>query len=216
MRKHSPPPIFLRPLFILPLLITSFWLVGLQSSSEADGGNLRVTEDKNHTASLTQAGGCCGDNEDADAKPHLLAASYYSVRDELTATLMLNNKGPKLIDVQLSLFNKAGERQDIAPLVAEPLSFKEINLREFIAEGSSFEEGSLQVFHRGKDLVLGVQVKLVDEARSLIFDEKLAELATEFSSNELESVWWLPSRECETKSVLTNTTDNALTNACAA
>lgn len=76
---------------------------------------------------------------------------------------------------------------------------------------AAFEEGSLQVFHRGKDLVLGVQVKVTDEQHSLMFDDKLVELATEFKSQRLEGVWWLPSHKAEIRLALSNTTDSALT-----
>lgn len=37
-------------------------------------------------------------------------------------------------------------------------------MREVGIAGTAFEEGSLQLFHRGKDLVLGAQVKLIDPA----------------------------------------------------
>lgn len=57
-------------------------------------------------ASITPKKGCC--TQDVD-KPHLLAASYYSVKDNLTATLMLNNKGPEPVEVKPTLFSLTGQ-----------------------------------------------------------------------------------------------------------
>jgi len=59
------------------------------------------------------------------------------------------------------------------------------------AAGPQFQEGSVQIFHHGRDLVLGAQVFITDEARSLSFEEKLVEPVT-FKSSRLEGLWWLP------------------------
>src|SRR6185503_14619580 len=73
----------------------------------------------------------------------------------------------------------------------------------------SFQEGNIKLFHYGKDLVLGAQIYLVNEARSLSFEEKLAELG-KFDSRRLEGVWAMPSRNTVVKFALTNTTTAAL------
>lgn len=46
-------------------------------------------------------GATCPKCSDAaeQGKPHLLAATYYSLRGDLRAVLMLNNKGPQPLDV---------------------------------------------------------------------------------------------------------------------
>ena len=56
-------------------------------------------------AQATPSPTCCGQNPD---KPHLLAASYYSVANGLAATLMLNNKGPQSIEVKPTLYSLTG------------------------------------------------------------------------------------------------------------
>lgn len=154
--------------------------------------------------------GCCGvQDTDAD-KPHLLAASYYSLNHGFTATLMLNNKGPKPIEVKPTLFSLDGQRLELQSITVEGMSFREVNMRDFGIAGTAFQEGSLQLFHRGKDLVLGAQVKMVDMRRSLIYEEKLLEVQTEVGQQRLEGVWWLPSRRGEVKLVLSNTGDAPL------
>ena len=75
--------------------------------------------------------------------------------------------------------------------------------------GTSFEEGSLQLFHTGPDLVIGAQLYLVDETNSLSFDEKLVEFKT-VPSTQLESVWWLPSRHSNVSLILSNTSDQTI------
>ena len=132
---------------------------------------------------------CCGQDID---QPHFLAASYYKVGNKLTATLMLNNKGPQPVEVRPTLFSLSGVRFEAEPVVVEGESFRNFDLREFGAlPGTPFEEGSLQLFHSGPDLVIGAQLYLVDETSSLSFDEKLVEFKT-VPSTQLESVWWLP------------------------
>lgn len=151
---------------------------------------------------------CCAQDSD---KPHLLAASYYSVKNNLTATLMLNNKGPEPVEVKPTLFSLTGERLDVAPVIVGGESFRNIDLRELGARPDTlFEEGSIQLFHVGPDLIIGAQLYLVDEGRSLSFDEKLTEFQNAASA-QLESVWWLPSQECATSLILSNTSDLEVT-----
>jgi hypothetical protein len=140
----------------------------------------------------------------------MLAASYYKVGNNLTATLMLNNKGPQPVEVKPTLFSLTGERLEAAPVIVEGESFRNIDLRDFGAlPGTSFQEGSLHLFHRGPDLVIGAQLYLVDEAHSLSFDEKLVEFQNA-ASTQLESVWWLPSRRASVSVILSNTGDMEL------
>ena len=66
------------------------------------------------------------------------------------------------------------------------------------------------MFHVGKDLVLGAQIFLEDEASSLSYEEKLAELG-KFDSRRQEAVWFQPSNQTATKIVLSNKSDAPLT-----
>jgi hypothetical protein len=94
--------------------------------------------------------------------------------------------------------------------MVEGESFRNFDLREFGAlPGTPFEEGSLQLFHSGPDLVIGAQLYLVDETSSLSFDEKLVEFKT-VTSTQLESVWWLPSRHSDVSLILSNTSEQTV------
>jgi hypothetical protein len=127
-------------------------------------------------------------DQEAGEKPHVLAASYYSLTGNIDATLTLNNKAPHPTETQLTLFSLTGTRLDAGSITVERNSFRVINLRDYVGEDAAFREGSLQVLYHGKNLQLGAQVRLVDAQRSLIFDEQLVEPAIMFASARLESV----------------------------
>lgn len=104
----------------------------------------------------------------------------------------------------------SGERFDVPPITVEANSHRFEDFGDWATiAGDQFREGSIQVFHRGKDLVLGTQIYLTDEIHSLSFEEKLTEMGKPGSSR-LEGVWWLPSPRGAVKLVLSNTTDTVL------
>lgn len=174
----------------LTALLASTGIVFLLSWSllypaSAQNSNTLTTANDGAASPSARSGGEANADDD---KPHLLAASYYSVRGNLTATLMLNNKGLRPLEVRPTLFSMSGDRFDLAPITVEGTSFREIDMREFGIAGTAFEEGSLQLFHRGRDLVLGAQIYLVDDEHNFSFEEKLIEL-TPLGATRLEAVW---------------------------
>lgn len=193
--------------FLVTLSVSSVFLLSKARTSTSSGtANSHVTraEGRNTQNRIS----CCG-GEEGEQKPHLLAGSYYKVTDGFSAKLLLNNKGPVPIEVQPTLFSLNGQRFDLPTVTAEANNHQFIDFRDWAAlAGPQFSEGSIQVFHRGKDLVLGVQIYLTDETHSLSFDEKLTELGK--GSTRLEGVWWLPSPKGEGSLVVSNTTDSSL------
>ena len=140
-------------------------------------------------------------------QPHWLVASYYNTQNGMTATLLLNNKGIRPLEVLPTLYNMAGQELALPPVIVEPSSHRFINLSDWASiGGESFGRGSIKLFHYGKDLVLGAQIYLVDEGHSLSFEEKLSELG-KFDSRRLEAVWTMPSSKTSVKFALTNTTN---------
>lgn len=122
-----------------------------------------------------------------DDAPHNLVGSYYTLENNTDAKLLLNNKGNTLLEVRPTLYDSQGRQQEIPPVTVEPQSFRFINLRDWAAiGGESFKSGNIKLFHYGKDLVLGAQIYLTDEARSLGFEEKLAE-KSKFDSRRQEA-----------------------------
>lgn len=146
-----------------------------------------------------------------DDTPHTLVGSFYTVQNGVNARLLLNNKGTTLLEVRPTIYNLAGQALEIAPVTVEPQSFRFVNLQDWAAiGGASFQSGSVRLFHRGKDLVLGAQIYLTDTAHSLSYEEKFAELG-KFDSRRQEAVWFQPSRQTETAITLSNTSDAPLT-----
>ena len=159
--------------------------------------------------SKNTTGGCCGE-DDGNNKPHLLAGAYYTINNNFSAKLLLNNKGPLPIEVRPTLFSVSGGRFEAAPVTVDANSHRFEDFAEWAAiAGEQFREGSIQLFHHGKDLVLGAQIYLTDEIHSLSFDEKLTELVKPGSAR-LAGVWWLPSPKGAVNLVLSNTTNTML------
>jgi len=143
-------------------------------------------------------------------KPHTMVASNYSLQGNLKSSISVNNKGLVSLEVKPTLFSLSGERLDVPPVTVDATSFQVFDLAEWAAPGGpAFRQGSLQLFYRGKDLLLGAQVKITDSNSSLIFDEQLTELSSIISSR-LEGLWWIPSRNSQVSIAISNTTDSTV------
>jgi hypothetical protein len=123
---------------------------------------------------------------------------------------MLNNKGPDPVEVRPILFAINGNHVQAAPIIVAGESFRNVDLGELGAiSGTIFEEGSLQLTHKGPGLVIGAQLYIVNESRSLSLDEKLVEFQG-VPSTQLEGVWWMPPHS-NVDLILSNTSDNVVT-----
>src|SRR6185295_4368697 len=141
-------------------------------------------------------------------KPHTMAATYYSFQGNLKASINLNNKGLVPLEVTPTLFNLAGERLEVPSVTVDATTFQVFDLAEWaVPGGPTFQQGSVQLFYRGRDMLLGAQIKIVDSASSVIFDEQLGEPETMFSSR-LEGLWWLPDHDSHVSLAISNTTDS--------
>lgn len=152
---------------------------------------------------------CCGQPQDS-IETFTLIGAYYSLKSGQETVLMFNNKAPQPLVVTPVFFNLNGERLDLPVLSIPGKSYQEYNVRDLLAGHlTQFKEGSLQVSHQGGRLQLGAQFKILKGG--MIFDEQFIQPATRFPSNRLESVWWLPSTDAETKFIISNTTGAPVT-----
>ncbi|MCA1579695.1 MAG: hypothetical protein LC794_20310 [Acidobacteria bacterium] len=152
---------------------------------------------------------CCGGDE-GENKPHTLAGSYYTLKNNFSGKLLLNNKGPLPLEIRPTIFAMSGERFEPPAVTVAGNSYVFVNLADWAAlAGPPFQEGSIQLFHRGKDLVLGSQIYLTDGSGRLSFEEKLGEPANS-SSSMAAGVWWLPSLKGAVDLVLSNSTSETL------
>lgn len=142
---------------------------------------------------------------------HILVGAFYTTRGGMESKLLMNNKAPTPIEVLPILYGDNGAILQIPTFSVDRNSFTSINLRDWAdLGGDGFLKGNLKLFHRGKDLVLGTQIQITDESKSLAFENKLNELG-KFDSRRFEGVWWIPNNNTESNVVLTNTSDEFLT-----
>jgi hypothetical protein len=140
-----------------------------------------------------------------------LTATYYTLNDNVTATLMLNNKGPAPILANPTFYSLAGTRLPLAPIAVPAASYIEIDMRQLLANaGDEFREGSVNIAYQGGDKQLGAQVRLIDSLHQLIWAEQMV-YTSKFVSSRLENVWWLPSQDTRTRLVISNTSSVILT-----
>ncbi len=152
---------------------------------------------------------CCGQTENA-VETFTLVGAYYSLKNGQDTILMFNNKGPQPLVVSPAFFSLSGDRLDIPALTIPAKSYQEFDLRVLLANNlPQYREGSLQMSHQGGRLQLGAQFKILKQG--MLFDEQFIQPATRFPSTRLESVWYLPSSQAETKFILSNTTASSVT-----
>lgn len=166
------------------------------------------------------AGSCCGAQPERarftpanvpDYETYKLTATYYTLREGLTATLMLNNKGPEAILATPTFYSLAGTRLRLAPITVPATSYIDVDMHDVLAGADDeFREGSLKISYQGISQQLGAQVKLVDGENSLIWAEQLV-YTTKYVSSRLESVWWRPYEDSQTRVVFSNTSSGSVT-----
>ena len=149
--------------------------------------------------------------DDETQTPHTLVGGFYTTRNGFESKLMMNNKGPQPIEVAPTLYGENGAIMQMPTVTVERNSFITVNLRDWVDfAGEAFRQGNIRLFHRGKDLVLGCNMLIIDESKSLIFENKFSELGN-FDSRRLEGVWYIPNNDTDSTVVLTNTSDEFLT-----
>ena len=129
----------------------------------------------------------------------------------MTSTLTLNNKGPQPIAVTPILYNLDGKRFIGSPVtVAGESSYNfELGILAAVA-GPEFRAGSFEFSYEGRILEMGGGLRIVDEAKSLIFDEQMLEPGMKFSSPRMEAVNSIPFDSTEVNVILSNKTDKVI------
>lgn len=141
----------------------------------------------------------------------IMLGGFYSLENDLQAKLLLNNKDPNPKEIRPTIYSLAGTALDLPPVTVEGMSFRFVDLSDWaLIGGESFRQGSLRLSYTGKDLAVGAQICLTDEARSLSFEEKLQNVGG-FDSRQLEGVWFQPSNQTETRIIVSNASNSNLT-----
>ena len=141
-----------------------------------------------------------------------MIGTYYNTENKMTSTLTLNNKGPHLIAVTPILYNLDGGRFIGSPITVagEASENVELGLLAAIA-GSQFRAGSFEFSYEGRVLEMGGGLRIVNETKSLIFDEQMLEPGMKFSSPRMEAVYSIPFESVEASVILSNKTDKVVT-----
>ncbi|MGH9947045.1 MAG: hypothetical protein ACRD6X_07605 [Pyrinomonadaceae bacterium] len=168
---------------------------------------------------LTEKGrNCCGHKTNTisvsafvpEYETYTLTGTYYTLNDNLTATLMLNNKGADAIFATPTFYSLSGSRLQLPPITVPAASYIDVDMHQLLAgQANEFREGSIKISYEGGNLQLGAQVKLVDSERNLIWAEQLG-YTSKYISNRLESVWWLPYSDSKTRVVVSNTSSGPI------
>jgi hypothetical protein len=140
-----------------------------------------------------------------------LTATYYSLKDGLSTTIMLNNKGPEPILASPTIYSLAGTRLSLAPITVPGSSYIDVDMHQLLAgQPEGFREGSMKIAYSGGAQQLGAQVKMIDPSHNLIWAEQFV-YTTKYKSSRLENVWWLPYEDAKTRVAVSNTSANAVT-----
>jgi hypothetical protein len=159
-------------------------------------------------APAPQAQGCCSD---VPGTLRRMVGTYYSAEGNLKSTLVLNNKGPNAIAVTPILYSLGGSSFTAAPVTVGGEASLDVDLNALAAQaGPAFRSGSFEFTYTGRMLEIGGGLRIVDAARSLIFDEQLLEPGMKFSSPQLEAVYAVPFQSAEVSVIFTNTTSQPL------
>ncbi|HSR52313.1 MAG TPA: D-Ala-D-Ala carboxypeptidase family metallohydrolase [Acidobacteriota bacterium] len=147
--------------------------------------------------------------QEAPPSSKVLAGTYYDT-ENFDASLMLNNKGPGTLQVDITLRSLSREQFRLESIYIEGAD--EIPLKPLVSEaGPAFGKGQLELNHSGKRLELGAQIVMKDQRHARHFYEQLIDPTTNFASSRLEGLWWLPSPNSEFALVLANRRPDPLT-----
>lgn len=155
---------------------------------------------------------CTGCNYVDEPTDFVLQGSYYDTR-RFDVTLILNNKGPDPLPVELTVYSLHGRRLDLPPQELPAQSANMLSLNELLRDaGAPFREGSLEVRYRyeGCALVLSAGILLENPSAGISFDELLTR-TFQRASNRLEGLWWVPSRGSKLELVLSNKSESEVT-----
>lgn len=152
--------------------------------------------------------GCCAN---VPATPRRMIGTYYNTEDGFQSSLILNNKGPNVIAVTPILHSKNGQTFSAAPVFVNGESSLNVDLNTIAnSAGSQFRSGSFEFTYEGRMLEMGGGLRIVNMAKSLIFDEQMLEPGMKFPAPNLEAVYAIPSDKAEVSVIVTNTTEQPL------
>ncbi|MGH9752682.1 MAG: hypothetical protein ACREA2_07850, partial [Blastocatellia bacterium] len=148
--------------------------------------------------------GCCTDQP---ATPRRMIGTYYTTEDGFQSTLVLNNKGPNQIMVTPILHSRNGQTFTASPIAVGGQSSSEVDLNLLASiAGAQFRSGSFEITYEGRLVEMGGSLRIINDEKSLIFDEQMHEPGMKFPSSQLEAVYAVPFEDSQVNVIVTNTT----------
>jgi hypothetical protein len=140
-----------------------------------------------------------------------MIGGYYNTAGNWKSSLILNNKGGQTIVVSPVLYSLNGQRFELPTVVTSSRTPLELDLNALTrSAGPEFVSGSIQYTYVGRWMEVGAGIRIVNEEKSLIFEEQMAEPGMKFPNPELEGVFSMPFESMRVSVVMTNTTDKSL------
>jgi len=131
---------------------------------------------------------------------------YFSLRDGMSSTLTLNNTAGAAIPVMVTIYNREGRSQQLAPITLDPHSFKQIELRDVVAS-DLFDSGSLQIGYGGTPMLVTCQLSVYSLDKRVSFEVR-EQAMMDFESPNLNGILSLPATSAEGFLAVTNVAAN--------
>ncbi len=194
--------------FAISMLFATFLICGFIVANSRSASDFFGVSAAPIASPTPKPQGCC-----SSVQPTLrrMIGTYYSIEDGMTSTLTLNNKGPHPIDVTPILYNLKGQRFVGSPVTVNGESSLNVEFGILaILAGPDFKKGSFEFTYLGRMMEMGGGLRIIDERRSLIFDEQMLEPGMKFSSPQLEAVYSIPFDSAQVNVIVSNKTDKAV------
>jgi hypothetical protein len=134
---------------------------------------------------------------------------YFTLRDGMSSSLTLNNNGPSLVEVKVTLFNTEGRGHALSPISVQTHSFKQIELRDLVPN-EDFDSGNIEVAYTGPPMVVTCQVSVFSLSKRVSFESREQDMM-DFMSSNLNGILWLPDYGAEGFLAVTNVATKKVT-----
>ena len=144
---------------------------------------------------------------EAGWKPIALTAPYWKQGDGFASTLTINNTRPRIVVMTAVVRAADGGVLQERPISIRATGSLDVPLATLIGDQEGY--GQIALRYVGDPLEINAVLVVADPARSLVVDHPF-ELAEDFSSSELDGVFYMPSASTRSEIALANTSDQVV------
>jgi len=133
---------------------------------------------------------------------------YFSLRDGMSSTLMMNNTQVSSITATVTVYNMQGDALPLDPIVLGHDSVVELDLASLIKD-DRFLEGNIQVAYRGINMAVSAHTTVSSKENRVSFESPVQEMMQFHAmSTKLNGVLWLPDAQAQGFLAITNASHN--------